>query len=539
LGDGVVEFAGLDGVGGAAPAPDETFECMGTPDTSVDTTRPSARRPAVLVERLRRLDAREFVDLCAGLWAARGYETRIRGERVVATAGDERVVVLTRAGSGRLTRAVDRLRRVRGRMSAGEIDDGPPVDVVMTVVDDDRRATRLAEHHGAQLVGPAAVGDLLLYGIPRADADALTRRCFGETTAGLLASEPTGGGDRPRFDPVSIAAVVGVVCLVAAAAAAGAWLPAAGPDDGPSTRAAAGTGFGSERVETGVDIGPPPGTSDGEGAAASGTPSTGSYPPGVTDGGVDAWVLADAHAAAVDGRSYRLVVRQSGTRALDGDRRWNGVWQRAVVDAGGTWLASAVGYAAGENGSELVQYTAYADGEFVYRSVDGRAGAVYDRRPIDVAREEGFGPDADRIRRYLIRYLVTTAVSVDRPAWRPETYRVVATGQPTRVDGDVTNYTATALIAPDGFVSELSVEYTRGTGPDAETVRFRYQYVAVGETTVRPPGWYDEARAATGGAADEPVPASAARAPSTAGISPSQRASTNATTSASSDRETP
>lgn len=533
MGNGVVEFAGLAGVG----SPDETFECEGTPSTTVDTTRPLARRPTDLAERLSRLDAREFVDLCAALWAARGYETRTRGDRVVATRDGERVVVLVRADPGRLARAASRLRRVRDAVDAGETDDGPPVDVVMTAVADDRRATRLAEHHGARLFGPAAITDLLLYGIPRADADALTRRYFGETTAGLLASEPTAGEERSSLDPVSVAAVIGVACLVAAAAAAGAWLPVTGPDDGVTTRAAAGAGGGSERVETGVDLGPPPGLGDGEGGTESGTLYPGSYPPGVTEGGVDAWVLADAHAAAIDGRSYRLVVRQSGTKALDDDYRWDGVWQHAIVDDDGTWLVSAIGYAAGENGSDLVQYTAYADGEFVYRSVDGRTGAVYDRRPMDGASENEFGVYTDQVRRYLIRYLVTTAVSVDRPAWDPETYRVVATGQPTHVDGNVTNYTATALIAPDGFVSELRVEYTRGTGAEAETVRLRYEYAGVDETTVRRPGWYDEARAATAGTTAEPT--SEARAPSTAGISPSQRESTNATTSASSARETP
>jgi hypothetical protein len=531
FGNGAVEVAGLDGVG----VPDETFECVGTPSNTVDTDSPSVRQPTDLVERLRRLDAREFVGFCAALWAARGYETRIRDDRVVATRDGERVVVLVRADPGRLARATGRLRRARGRLTAGGTDgrNAHLIDVVVTV-DDDRRSARLAERYGARLVGSREVVDLLLYGIPRADADALARRYVGETVAGLLASD---GGGQPSLDPTSIAAVVGVVCLVAAAAAAGTGLPVAGPDSGSATRAAVGTGDGPERIETGTDLGPPPGAVDGEGAAGSEALSAGGYPPGVTDGGVDAWVLSDAHATAIDGRSYRLVVRQSGTEALDGDHRWDGVWQHAAVGADGTWLVSAVGYAAGENGSELVQYTAYADGEFVYRSVDGRTGAVYDRHPLDVTSEEEFGVHTDRVRRYLIRYLVTTVVRIDRPAWNPETYRVVATGRPTHVDGDVSNYTATALIAPDGFVSELRVEYTRGTGADAETVRLRYEYVAVGETQVRPPGWYDEARAATSGTTAER--ASEDRAPSTVGSRPSQPDSTNATTSASSARATP
>jgi hypothetical protein len=87
---------------------------------------------------------------------------------------------------------------------------------------------------------------------------------------------------------------------------------------------------------------------------------------------------------------------------------------------------------------------------------------------------------------------------VDRVSWRPDEHRVVATGRPRYVDGNVTNYTATAFVHESGFVSELTVEFTREAATDDDrTASFRMEYAAVGDTETRPPGWYDEARSET------------------------------------------
>jgi len=69
-------------------------------------------------------------------------------------------------------------------------------------------------------------------------------------------------------------------------------------------------------------------------------------------------------------------------------------------------------------------------------------------------------------------------------------------GQGFGVEIEATNLTATALVAPSGFVRNLTYEYDfeRGnvTGHRTETLR----YAAVGETTVERPAWVADAEAA-------------------------------------------
>ena len=442
------------------------------------STRSSTARTGAVERRLRRLDSRQFVAFCAALWAARGYETRIDDDLIVATRGDERLSVLPRTEPGVLARAAATVRsRLAGR-SATAVDRR--IDVVVAPVDAGW-ASRLADHHGARLVGPTELADRLLYGIPRADADELAVRYLGAPTAALVAVDdatPRIGVVRSRPDPTTVVALAAVVCLVVAAAATGAWIPSR-----------------DDATATGTDG--PPDDVDTEQVAPERTASAdATYPPGVADGSLDVWVLSGAHTAAVDGRSYRFIVRHTGSEALAGDRRWDTAWQHAVVD-GDVWLYSVVGYTAAGNDSRLVQYTAYADGNSVYRRAESGTDPVYERRPVH-ATTDGSAPYADRAGRYLRRYLATTAVRIDRPSWDPSTYRIVATGRPTAVDGAVSNYTATALVDRDGFVSSLSVEYTLDEGTSERTVRFRFEYAAVDDTRVRPPGWYDDARAATG-----------------------------------------
>jgi hypothetical protein len=336
--------------------------------------------------------------------------------------------------------------------------------------------------------------DLLLYGVSRSDADALTTRYLGASTTTLLAeAESRPGREESRLaTPTTLAAVVGVACLVLAAGVAGVWGPVPAGSGGDATSTPL-TGAGAEPA-TAVDSSATstPGT-----ASVSEEPPAPRYPPGVGADSLDASVLAQAHADAVSRQSYRLIVRQSDTDALDGDRRWDGVWQHAVVESEETWLYTVVGYESRANASELVQYTLYTEGEFVYRRADTRNGTRYDRYPLRVD-DDGYGVHTDRSRQYVRRYLSTTDVEVDRVSWRPDEHRIIATGSPRYVDGNVTNYTATAFVHESGFVSELTVEFTRETAADDDrTASFRMEYAAVGDTETRSPGWYDEAQGVT------------------------------------------
>jgi hypothetical protein len=459
----------------------------------------SAERASDVTERLRRLAADDFVAFCAALWRSRGYDVHHTADRFVAERAGERVVVLPRPAP----RGVARLRGVVREWTPRDTDvrsagTSPVVDVVVTPVDD-RSVRRLADRHDARLVEPSELVDLLLYGVSRVDADALAIEYLGATTTTLLAEEPENapsGRARSSAAPTALVAVVGVVCLVLAAGVAGVWSPAASeaPDD---TAPPLLTGAGVEPSGDAGDDTPAVTAEATDGSTDEATARV-RYPPGVGEGYLDSWTLARAHATTVSGRSYRLIVRQSDTDALDGDRRWDGVWQHAVVEDEGRWLYSVVGYERGVNDSRLVQYTSYTDGEFVYRRLDLRNRTVYDRSPHRVD-DDGFGTHTDRSRRYVLRYLTTTEVEIDRVSWRPDEFRLVATGRPAYVDGEVVNYTATAYVDESGFVSELTVEYMRLDARDADdaSVRFRLEYAAVDDTRVRPPGWYDEAVAAT------------------------------------------
>lgn len=437
-----------------------------------------------VAERLRTLDASAFVAFCAALWDARGYETRVTDGRVVATRDGDRVELLVRTPPTVVRRVAERVRTRLGTRRATRRRVEDPADVVVTSTDGPW-ATRLAERHGARHLGPADVADCLLYGVSRADAADIASQWLDTDVSTLLASAQSPAAAESRVGLTTVAAVGGVVCLVVAAAVL--WAPAgvsggAGP---PSLTDAEAATSASQSDSVTTDAAETPSAGDGDGSA---------YPPGVTADGVDVRTLSQTHARLADNRSYRLVLRHSGTETLDDSRRWDGAWQHAVVEDRHTWLYSVVGYAAAENGSELVQYTVYADGKFAYRRLDDGANTSYDRYPVRITASDGYGRHSDRVRRSLLRYLTTTDVAVDQPSWNPDAYRIVASGRPTYVEANVSNYTATALVTPAGFVTELTVEYDH---PDAGQVRFRFEYAAVDRTQVRPPGWYDEARLAT------------------------------------------
>lgn len=435
-------------------------------------------------ERLGALDRETFVAFCAALWRVRGYDVSREGNCLVATRGDERLGVLIPATHGPLCRRAATLRSrlptsVAGDTAVDEADGDVSVDIVVTPVES-TWARRVADRHAARFVDPTALANRLLYGIPRGDAASLTSRYLGVSTSSALGTDDdaTVPTSRPmRFSTTGLV-VAGVVCLVLAALVGGVWAPAGSGsfDDGAPTRT------------------PPTDRSVDAGSQAAST--TAQYPPGITAESVDSEKLADAHATAVAGRSYRLITRQSGTDRLDGSHRWSGAWQHAGVAGDRTWLYTVVGYDSTPNGTRLVQYTAYADGEYVYRRAGIREGLRYDRDAVRLG-SEGYGFHTDRARRAVRLYLATTRVEVDQPSWRPDLYRVVATGRPTAVGGTVSNYTATAFVSREGFVSEMTVEFTRHESDDAEDVRFRLEYAAVDETQAEPPGWYDEAKAAT------------------------------------------
>jgi len=58
----------------------------------------------------------------------------------------------------------------------------------------------------------------------------------------------------------------------------------------------------------------------------------------------------------------------------------------------------------------------------------------------------------------------------------------------------VENYTVTSLIRPDGFVRSITVSYQIGRGDKRRSVTYRYEYTAIGNTTVDRPDWVERQR---------------------------------------------
>jgi hypothetical protein len=117
-----------------------------------------------VARKFRALSANQRRQFLADLWAARGYETDVDGGAVVV-----------RDAEGGPTRERTRRRlAVVGRWPWRSTT----ADVCVGTHDTDR-ARSVAAASGAEFVSPTELHRLLLYGIDRTDADAITREHFG------------------------------------------------------------------------------------------------------------------------------------------------------------------------------------------------------------------------------------------------------------------------------------------------------------------------------------------------------------------------
>lgn len=248
--------------------------------------------------------------------------------------------------------------------------------------------------------------------------------------------------------------------------------------------------FGFAPLPPGLDAGsdPPPARDFQPGgpptatltATQTATPADATrLPPGVSaDGEIDEAVVADTTVAALTNRSYRFVVTYR--ERVDGEPTAR--LREVARVAGPTRYASRVSVLGEPVGSpSAVDRTAVyaADGRVVEQSAV--SGAVQRGTP------DGRDPFLDRLEQYVGWYL-----GVDRS-------RVVDTTRENgerrvflRLEGDpwpgVENTTGTAVLTGDGVLREVHRSYTLPDRPNVRaTVTVRVE--AVGETTVRRPGW--------------------------------------------------
>lgn len=442
---------------------------------------------------LRRLDAERFRAFVSDLYAASGRDVRRRADGTLAFGDTGRVVVTVAS---------------RRRLRTPRVPDH--ADVVVAASPSRRLAGRAAASR-VTLVGPSDLREMALYGVDRGDCERLVRRYFDESPfvsrsdadanaggrtdadgdANAGAGEGAGANGRRVFARVAEKPRSSLLALVlAGVVVAAALLGPVGPGLAP-----AGDSTGGPNTE-------PTGGGASSRAADS---AVGRFPPGVGPTGVvSAETLAAAHADAVAGRSYQLLVRQSGTDVWAG---WNHAHQRAEVANQTNYRYSVTGYrSTGEENGELVQYSMYADGTHNYVFAGDGENRSFVRYAVGTD-EDGHGPFENRAASAVERYLDATRTNVTRDDRSVRPYRIVATGTPESVDDpeNVTDYRAEAHVGADGFVSLLTVAYEIRTDDGVETVSFRMEYVNMDVQTVRTPWWYDEARNATGGTDRTPV----------------------------------
>jgi hypothetical protein len=413
--------------------------------------------------RLRDLSDERFRDFVGALWAARGAET--------SRAGD---VVKARRDEQRLT-----LRPVTGRRLPADVT---PDDVV--VLARPASGVRGADAHPGRVVDANDLHAMLLYAVPRETADDLCRRFFDRPLRSADDVERRPVAARvPEYSAPLVVGLLGVVLVVAGVFGG----PALYGGDPGVFGAPDSIGSGDAQVETPAadPTGTPPGT---ESAAVQ----SGRYPPGLgPEGVVDEDALADAHAKAVTGRSYRLTI----THREFVDGRPTAYRRETVSVVSPSEYRTDIEGAGELRGADLVvsSVEAFADGERRYtrRVIADEFDPSYTVDATDLRGirngEDRYG---DRAERYVEWYLsVSESEIVDTVERDGTRYYWVRLGRDPYPG--VENSSGSALVDETGVVHEIRRQYDR-PGGDGVSAVVTLRYTDFGETTVRPPAWYEE-----------------------------------------------
>lgn len=399
---------------------------------------------------LGKQDVDSLLELVRATWGARGYDCTVADGVVEATDGR----------TGESVRIAVAVSRVLGPSASADRAD------VLVATRDTTATRRLAADRSASFVGPDQFREMLLYGV---DVD--TRRDLFRTYFGRDPVEPAADEGWRRQSSAGELVVVGVVVslLVVATLGGGAWLV----DEYPAS--------------TGTDP-----TTDA--AQTTATPVPERNPPGVTEDSVaDVTILAAAHGRVVRDASYRLrLTRQIESVGNGSERRvQRGFREIAVTDTLRFRTQSGGNISVAEGGFGSLSVGVYADGREVYRRVQRGNESVFLTGPAMRS-----GRFSNQVQRFVVVYLNTNQTRVTERDDGPGVV-VEAVGSPALVSETVRNYTAVAVVRPDGFVRSLNVSYDRVRGTEVDRVRFGFVYTEVGDVEVQAPAWYSRARNTT------------------------------------------
>lgn len=409
---------------------------------------------------LRELDPEAFESFVAALWEARGRRIERReGGLIARHDGDEqRLWVATESGD-------------------------PPADTDTLVAPD-------PEAGGVRTVDADELFDVALYAVDRETADALFREYLGrpppdpspvDSVAGARRTGTDGdddpatvAGESPRRDRErsvrpSTVLLAAAIALAVAVGALGA--PAVGGLFPPDGQGRAATEAAPPTLE-------PVTSTPGSGADT--------YPPGMSASGIeDADALIGAHLDVVTGQSYRWIrVRREYV-----DRRpVASVRERADVASPTVYRTSVQ---RGERGDVTV-FERYANGTVQFQQRRDANGTTYSSHGIG-AGPDGKGPYEIDAERRLDRVLgmENTSVAGTETLDGRRFYRVRLSGY---VWPGIPNASGMVLVGESGFVRRLWLQYALpGESNRAVTVEMRYE--RVGNVTVSPPPWLEEAKA--------------------------------------------
>ncbi|AUV82021.1 hypothetical protein C2R22_10475 [Salinigranum rubrum] len=421
--------------------------------------------------RLRGFSDERFVAFVAALWNARGAETRV----VTGT----NVVEARRGGQTR------RLRVVTGRRVPSECDG---VDAL--VLSRPVSAVRGTDAFEGRILDSDDVHAMLLYAVPRSAADDLCRRFFDRSLAEEREPSGTVTARAPEHSASLVVGLVGLTLLVASVFGGpilyGGTNPVFGAPDS----------VGADPADATTPDPTPENASD----AGSESFESASFPPGLgPDGVTDYDALADAHAHAVTGQSYRLTITHR--EYIDG--RPTAYRRETVSVAEPTVYRTELDGAGNLERGPLViaRVEAFADGETRYerRVVADEFDRSY---TVDTVGSDlvpgvrnGEGRYADRVEQYVGWFLSVSESDVVDSFERDGTrYYWVRLGADTYAG--VENSTGSALVDENGVVHEVRRQYDY-PGSDGVSAAVSIRYTDFGTTTVSPPAWYEERVGAT------------------------------------------
>lgn len=430
--------------------------------------------PSAFAVLFRALDDAERTRFVAALWCARGWETSIADDTVVARAGER-------------TRRIGVIRP--GRLRTASLSG---LDVVV-VTHDRPRVREAAAESDVEYVTPAALRNLLCYGVDREEAATIFQTHFGRP----LEVPGSGEGKTTADDADSLPALstrtttplAGVVLVVACLVLAAVFLA------NPSLLA-----FGGPPAPTGTVAGTfTPGASGALGGDGAATPEPSAYPAGLDAEGVsNATRLSDAHLQKTLNRRYAFSFGFGGPAEAPGFDDWVAIDWKLVVEHEHAFRVD--GAFNGTDGRWRV-VGVYADGVTDYRIYRTPDGTRTTESPVAASSADRYAYFGKRL---VETYLNTSESSVECITETEDgcdRYLVVATGDATGVasdlpDGDasIARYQAIALVRGDGFVTDLSVHYYLVRDGVPERVSLSFSYDEYGTAKNAPPAWLSDVR---------------------------------------------